>query len=129
MCKFCEEYQFNLDWDKEHKDPEFERRYGIALVSQSRPKGTQWRGQYTRRPNFSLNFCPECGRPLKRNKVKMTLDQFNGVLNSFVDNAFKKCDDPGAEYVKRYSILRDAAIRLAAKHGECYVIEDTNGQV
>lgn len=122
MCQFCEEYNLWLTEDKKPMFADTEHRYGVALVSQGRRKGakTGWRGQITCRPNFHLHFCPECGRPLKRTKYKMSLKDFEGVLKAFADTAFQHCDNLSDEYTKRYTMLMEAAHYLAVKHSEAY---------
>lgn len=65
-CKFCEDYE----WSKKHR-PKTGRKlytkYYVCLYERTLRKGCGLASTYThkRRP---LNFCPECGRQLKKTK-------------------------------------------------------------
>ena len=70
MCKFCDRLDAIIYFDKQEK--ELSREYTAAIVTRS------WRKDQGKRCSsrsvsfrnqgigFDLNFCPECGRKLKR---------------------------------------------------------------
>ena len=65
-CKFCEDYE----WSKKHRPKtgrELYTKYYVCLYERTLRKGCGLASTYThkRRP---LNFCPECGRQLKKTK-------------------------------------------------------------
>ena len=70
-CECCEEIKL-LQWIKsKNDDKEFEHKISVALVStiHKRNKKTA-RGRTTHYQKngigFSLNFCPECGKKIKK---------------------------------------------------------------
>lgn len=65
-CQFCEDYE----WSKKHRPKtgrELYTKYYVCLYERTLRKGCGLASTYThkRRP---LNFCPECGRQLKKTK-------------------------------------------------------------
>lgn len=65
-CQFCEDYE----WSKKHRPKtgrELYTKYYVCLYERTLRKGCGLTSTYThkRRP---LNFCPECGRQLKKTK-------------------------------------------------------------
>lgn len=65
-CQFCEDYE----WSKKHRPKtgrELYTKYYVYLYERTLRKGCGLASTYThkRRP---LNFCPECGRQLKKTK-------------------------------------------------------------
>lgn len=65
-CQFCEDYE----WSKKHRPKtgrELYTKYYVCLYERTLRKGCGLTSTYThkRRP---LNFCPECGRQLKKAK-------------------------------------------------------------
>lgn len=65
-CHFCEDYE----WSKKHRPKtgrELYTKYYACLYERTLRKGCGLASTYThkRRP---LNFCPECGRQLKKTK-------------------------------------------------------------
>ena len=97
MCKFCDAMTGNRRRDSILKkyEQDIERRYSVAIVSRMFKKGHRGaRGSSTdyryRGCGYALNFCPECGRKLKRNAVQtnyehlLTLEHYemaNAILN------------------------------------------------
>lgn len=75
ICKFCEDYEFkkvlNKELNQQEKDPErrMKTEFTAALVekcwTKRTPKGGA--GKYTR-GGYKLNYCPECGKELKKTK-------------------------------------------------------------
>ena len=73
MCKFCEAMQCHRQVDailKKH-DPDMSHKYSVAIVSRIFLKGHKGsRGTSTdyryRGCGYELNFCPECGAPIKK---------------------------------------------------------------
>ena len=80
-CKFCENLLFEKkvsrslnSWNKSQNSPKVNHAYSVALVVHS------WVGSkrnasrlvnYRHRGNgYSLKFCPECGRQLRKTKEK-----------------------------------------------------------
>lgn len=68
-CQFCEDYE----WSKKHRPKtggELYTKYYVCLYERTLRKGCGLASTYThkRRP---LNFCPECGRQLKKTKKRM----------------------------------------------------------
>lgn len=68
-CQFCEDYE----WSKKHRPKtgrELYTKYYVCLYERTLRKGCGLASTYThkRRP---LNFCPECGRQLKKTKRRM----------------------------------------------------------
>ena len=60
-----------LKWWKEHEpkdEPDLYTTYQVSLITKTRRKHMGVRGVVTHRAG-PLNFCPECGRPLKRKKI------------------------------------------------------------
>lgn len=67
-CQFCEDYE----WSKKHRPKtgrELYTKYYVCLYERTLRKGCGLASTYTheRRP---LNFCPECGRQLKKTKKR-----------------------------------------------------------
>lgn len=65
-CKFCE----RLKWWKEHEpkdDPDLYTTYQVSLITKNHRKHMGVRGVITYRAG-PLNFCPECGRILKKKR-------------------------------------------------------------
>ena len=65
-CKFCE----RLKWWKEHEpkdDPDLYTTYQVSLITKKHRKHMGVRGVITHRAG-PLNFCPECGRILKKKR-------------------------------------------------------------
>ena len=65
-CQFCEDYE----WSKKHRPKtgrELYTKYYVCLYERTLRKGCGLASTYThkRRP---LNFCPECGRQLKKKR-------------------------------------------------------------
>lgn len=81
MCKFCEA----LDWKKklarmvEKQYPNHRRVYSVALVDRIFVKGRKGGASSTSTDyrnkgcGYQLNFCPECGKYLKRGAVPMPI--------------------------------------------------------
>ena len=73
MCKFCEAMESHRRVDvimKKH-DPDVSYRYSVAIVKRIFMKGSKGaRGSSTdyryQGCGYALNFCPECGRDLKK---------------------------------------------------------------
>ena len=71
-CVFCKRLKF---WKESHirNDPDHEHVYKVALISHTRLPGHQmYRGRSvdynTRGIGFALNYCPECGKKLDKEK-------------------------------------------------------------
>ena len=82
-CVFCESLDESkwIDERLARNDPdpecELEQRYSVAIVKRTFLKGSEGcRGTMTdygyrrRADGYPLNFCPECGRDLKRKEVR-----------------------------------------------------------
>ena len=79
MCKFCERlgslkqvYQFLNKHDKKQGEEKIKHEYTVALVTHSwlpskgkkrASRSTDYRNQGL---GYKLNFCPECGRNLRK---------------------------------------------------------------
>ena len=78
MCKFCEAMESNHKVDvilKKH-EPDVSSRYSVAIVKRLFRKGIRGcRGSSTDYRHlgcgYALNFCPECGRDLKKKEVEV----------------------------------------------------------
>ena len=81
-CIFCESLQDYKRLDERHArynhDPEeeFEMRYSVAIVQRTFLKGEDYcrgiitdHGYRRHTAGYPLNFCPECGRSLKEDRV------------------------------------------------------------
>lgn len=75
MCKFCEAMQTNrqIDVIMRKRDPDVSYRYSVAIVKRLFIKGSKGCRSYGtdyryRGCGYELNFCPECGRDLKRKR-------------------------------------------------------------
>lgn len=106
MCKFCEamESHRKIGTILKRHDPDLDYRYSVAIVMRSfrkgqrgcRNSGTDYR---YRGCGYDLNFCPECGRPLKgphqtgaiRNAAigEIEVDQDNNSASVTIGNNFK----------------------------------------
>ena len=69
MCKFCEYYEYMKLWYKNHYREGRKNDYSAALITRSwfKEYGSKRASTITSR-RYSLNYCPECGKPLKRRK-------------------------------------------------------------
>lgn len=72
-CQFCEDYE----WSKKHRPKtgrELYTKYYVCLYERTLRKGCGLASTHThkRRP---LNFCPECGRQLKKTKKTKKEDE------------------------------------------------------
>lgn len=72
-CKFCEAMKFKRQVTEILKKdtPELDERYSVAIVTRTFLKGRPGcRGSSTdyryRGCGYALNFCPECGRQIKK---------------------------------------------------------------
>lgn len=74
-CKFCEALEnkkrFSRYWAKRSRErPRIGYKYSVALVSRVTSDGRITRSRELDFRNqgcgYTLNFCPECGKPLKR---------------------------------------------------------------
>ena len=75
MCKFCEamETYRKADTILKKNEPDMDHRYSVAIVRRIFFKGrkgchgssTDYRYQGC---GYELNFCPECGRSIKKGK-------------------------------------------------------------
>ena len=69
-CTFCEAYKYRLELD--NSTAGLIHKYTVALVSRAKRPGekTFFRGRTTdynaAGAGFKLNYCPECGRSLKK---------------------------------------------------------------
>ena len=78
MCKFCEAYEWKKKYEKATRAqyPNYVRRYSVALIDRIFIKGRKGGSCSTgvdyryRGCGYQLNFCPECGKPLKRIRKK-----------------------------------------------------------
>ena len=73
MCKFCEDLEFSkqLDAESEYAD-KFKQAYTVAMVKRQWLKGRSKRtasrsvGFRYRGIGYDLNYCPECGKDLRK---------------------------------------------------------------
>lgn len=68
-CTFCEAYKYRLELDS--LEAGLIRKHTVALISRTKlPDEKNFRGRITdynaRGAGFKLNYCPECGRSLKK---------------------------------------------------------------
>ena len=70
-CRFCYDVQLQKfiirTTPQNLKDKGIYHKLKVALVVHTYLKGYGCKGRYTLRP-LDLNFCPECGKPLKKHR-------------------------------------------------------------
>ena len=67
-CKFCAELKFLKDEHAKSSIPDISRKYSVAIVDEAfRERRCCGRCVYH---NHKLNYCPECGKSLKKENRK-----------------------------------------------------------
>lgn len=75
-CSFCEMLDFEKKWNADHnrieKDPDSKLRYEYLAALDIRMwkrNGTKKGAGSMKLTGYKLNYCPECGRALRKEKI------------------------------------------------------------